>query len=228
MKQLEVNYVQGNGDCALLIFFKSHAQRPLRLQALAQYIRHQQVEGIIEVVPAVDSLMLVFDRPTEVDDDIMAAMADACQQSLAVDLTPQTHDIPVCYDSNVAPDIEAVMSYTGLSLEEVIAAHSEPIYEISFLGFLPGFAYLSGLPQSLRIPRKSAPTTQTPAGSIAIANQQCGIYALNSPGGWHVIGRTPVSLINWQSQQKLPYQPLDKIKFKPIELAQFEQQCNDD
>lgn len=227
-KPLKVNYVQHNGDCALLVFFKPHQHQPLRLQALAQYIRQEQVDGIVDVVPAVDSLMLVFDRPTEADDNIMAAVAEACRLSAAVDLKPQTHEISVCYDPEVAPDIKAVMSHTGLSLQDIITTHSQPAYEISFLGFLPGFAYLSGLPQSLHIPRKSSPTTRTPAGSIAIANRQSGIYALNSPGGWHVIGRTPDSLVDWQSQQKMSYQPLDIIKFKPIDLAHYEHVCDDD
>jgi len=223
MKPLEVNYVQANGDCALLIFFKLHPNQPMRLQSLAHYIRQQLVDGIVDVVPAVDSLMLVFDRPITVDDEMMAAIHEACEQSATMDLNSQSHEIPVCYHPDVAPDLTAVMRQTGLALEEIIALHSQPSYGISFLGFLPGFAYLSGLAKSLQIPRKSVPSAQTPAGSVAIANQQCGLYALNSPAGWHVIGRTPVSLINWQHPQTMRYQALDTIKFKPIDLAQFEQ-----
>lgn len=223
MKPLKIHYVQSNGDCALLVFFKPHPQQALRLQSLAHYVRQQPFEDMVDVVPAANSLMLVLDRPVTINDDIVAVIEDACVQSSALTYKPQVHEIPVCYHPKVAPDLKAVMAHTGLGLDDIVAIHSQPRYRVSFLGFLPGFAYLSGLPEALQIQRKSAPSRHTPAGSVAIANQQTGLYALNSPAGWHVIGQTPMVLFDWQSPQVLPYQPLDEIKFKPIDLNQFKQ-----
>lgn len=223
MKSLVIQYVQPNGDCALLFYFKNHPHKARRIQALAQYIRRQKVPEIIEVVPTSDSIMLVFKEPVEVRDDLMLAINDACQKSLVSDTTPQQHTIPVCYDPKLAPDLKQVLAQTGLSLPQLITHHTQPTYVVSFLGFLPGFAYLTGLCETLHLPRKTKPSAHTPAGSIAIANDQTGMYALNSPGGWHVIGRTPMSLISWQSDQPMRCQPLDYIRFEAIEYADFKQ-----
>lgn len=228
MTPLKVSYVQANGDCAVLIFFKPHPQQTYRLQTLAHYIRQQRVEGIVDVVPALDSLMLMFDQPIRIDDRIMSAIEEACEESAGLIFEPQIHEIPVCYHPQVASDLNAVLKQTGLGLKELIASHSQVRYTVSFLGFLPGFAYLSGLPKSLHLNRKPVPGRQTPAGSVAIANRQTGLYALNSPAGWYVIGCTPVTLFDRESPHVLPYQPLDIIKFKPINLDQFEQERRND
>ncbi|KAA3639791.1 MAG: allophanate hydrolase subunit 1 [Proteobacteria bacterium] len=224
IEPLEVSYVQTNGDCALLIYVKPHPQRQQRLQALANYIRSQKVPDIIEVVPASENLMLVFRQPTDVDDDIMEAVHIACERSAKLNSSPQLHEIPVCYDPRLATDIEAVMAHTSLSLETIIKRHTATIHQVDFLGFLPGFAYLNGLHESLIIPRKSQPSPHTAPGSIAIANRQTGIYTLNSPAGWHVIGRTPLPLIDWQKQPPILYQPGDQIQFTAMEYQQFSNQ----
>ncbi|MCX7545031.1 5-oxoprolinase subunit PxpB [Marinicella gelatinilytica] len=221
MKPLQVNYVQANGDCAILIYFKRHPQFKLRLHALAKYIRAQHIFGVVEVVPAFDSLMLVFNQPSGVDDKLMVSVKEACVQSLGINVKPQLHEIPVCYHPDLAADLETVLKQTGLTLEQLITVHSEPTYTVDFLGFLPGFAYIDGLPTQLNIPRKSKTSQNTPAGSIAIANRQTGIYALDSPGGWHVIGRTPIKLIDWQTAHNIIYQPLDQIRFKAMSYDAF-------
>lgn len=221
MTPLEIHYIQANGDRALLFFFKPHADKGRRLQALAAYIRHQQVDDIVDVVPTSDSLLLVFNEPADIDDELMLAINDACAQSLDVDMTMQKHEIPVCYHPDVAPDLEDVLAQSGLTLEQLVKQHTALVYTVDFLGFLPGFAYLKGRVNPLKLPRKSKPSLNTPAGSIAIANGDTGIYALNSPGGWHVIGRTPIELIDWQSEQVIRYQPLDQIRFKAIDYDQF-------
>ncbi|MCW8869700.1 MAG: 5-oxoprolinase subunit PxpB [Proteobacteria bacterium] len=221
MKPLQVNYVQANGDYAILIYFKPHSDQISRLQALAAYIRDQAADGIIEVVPANGSLLLVFTQTVVINDQLMDAVKHACEQSLHTNLTPKLHEIPVCYHAELAPDLDDVLAHTGLTLDRLIKVHTAPTYVIDFLGFLPGFAYMNGLPERIRIARKSKPSQNTPAGSVAIANGQSGIYALNSPGGWHVIGRTPMQLINWQATHNIIYQPLDQIRFKAISYDQF-------
>lgn len=223
MKPLVIQYIQPNGDYALLFYFKPHPQKRFRLQALAKYIRSQQVDDIIDVVPTADSLMLVFEQPADIDDGLMRAINEACVQSLDIDMTPKTHDIPVCYHPELAPDLEQVLAQSNMSLQQLIDQHTAPVYQVDFLGFLPGFAYLDNHISQLNLPRKSKPSLNTPAGSIGIANGQTGIYALNSPGGWHVIGRTPIQLIDWQSAQPVLYQPLDQIRFKAITHEQFRQ-----
>jgi|SRR5690554_6817171 len=226
MKPLHVNYIQSNGDYAILIYFKQHPQQNQLIQFLAMYIRRQNIKGICEVVPAMQSLLVVFKKPlifSSVIDEIHALITDACQHSLSQSHTTELHHIKVCYDEEVAPDLISVMAYCGVTKKRLIEIHTAKCYTLAMLGFLPGFAYLDGLDSRLTVPRKAQPEQNTQAGSIAIAGNQTGLYALNSPGGWHVIGRTPMPLIQWQLENPLIYKPLDKIRFEPISLPEFKE-----
>ena len=133
----------------------------------------------------------------------------------------KTWKIPVCYDGSFALDIKHVSKKTNLSPKEIIDTHLKGIYKVNMIGFLPGFVYLSGLDKKLSIPRKKTPRKEISEGSIAIANRQTGIYNIKSPGGWNVIGKTPTSLFNKNSNPPIRLKEGDIVKFYEINIQEF-------
>ncbi|HEY4111774.1 5-oxoprolinase subunit PxpB [Puia sp.] len=131
-------------------------------------------------------------------------------------------DIPVCYDAGFAPDMQWVATQKGLSPEEVIALHTGEVYRVYMLGFLPGFPYLGKLDQRLQISRKPAPVPVA-GGGVGIAGMQTGIYSLNSPGGWQIIGRTPMSLFDRDNSPPVRLQAGDKVRFHAISAKEYRQ-----
>jgi KipI family sensor histidine kinase inhibitor len=134
---------------------------------------------------------------------------------------PRTVEIPVCYGSDFGPDIETVADTNQLTVAQVIELHSEPEYLIYMVGFTPGFPFMGGLSEKLHTPRLETPRTLVPEGSVGIANNQTGIYPVASPGGWQLIGRTPVKLFAPGRKNPFLYQAGDRIKFKPISAAEY-------
>ena len=130
--------------------------------------------------------------------------------------------IPVLYDEEVAPDLNAYCQEKKLTVKELIKKHTGNMYDIHFFGFLPGFMYLGGLDEHLAHPRKATPDKSIPAGSVAIGGQQTGIYPASSPGGWHVIGNSPITLFDAKQDPPCPFKPGDKIKFKSVTKKQYE------
>ncbi len=136
-------------------------------------------------------------------------------------INPTLWKVPVCYDLSFALDLENLAAQKKLSIEQLIDYHSKPTYTVDFLGFLPGFPYLSGLNPILNTPRLSSPRAHIEKGSVAIGGKQTGIYPVNSPGGWHIVGKTPKSFFDVSKTPPGFIQPLDKIKFYPISLEEF-------
>ena len=126
-------------------------------------------------------------------------------------------EIPVCYETKYAPDLNRLAKYCNLTTEEVIKRHTASVYWVAMMGFLPGFVYLSGLENSLHCPRKAVPDLSVPSGSIAIGGGQTGLYSLASPGGWNVIGATPTKLLSFGSDSPININPLDEIQFVAID-----------
>lgn len=135
---------------------------------------------------------------------------------------PRTVEIPVCYGGICGPDLQEVAQYTGLTADEVIAIHSGATYLVYMLGFAPGFPYLGGLPECLATPRRATPRLQIPSGSVGIAGQQTGVYPLPTPGGWQLIGRTPVRLFQPLDDPPTMLQPGDQVRFVPISWNDYE------
>lgn len=135
--------------------------------------------------------------------------------------TKKYWEIPVCYDPELGPDLEACCRRTSLDLATFIHLHTEPFYRIYFIGFLPGFLYLGGLNEKLVIPRKTTPRSKVPAGAVGIAGPQTGIYPQSSPGGWQLIGQTNVSLFDPTQHPPTPFQPGDRLKFTAISKKDF-------
>jgi len=212
-----------NGDCSLLLDFAvGPAVEPLEnIHYLARLFRKTPLPGQTQVVPAKTSLMLEFAKPIDDWDATFRKVEKICQATAEIHTQHSVHTLSVCYHPQLAPDLLSVLAATGLSLEQLIELHSRQVYTLSMLGFLPGFMYLENLDPRLVLPRKATPAVKVPAGSIAIAGEQCGVYSLTSPGGWHVIGRTPQKILDWSAHVPMQIQPLDKLRFQSISLDEF-------
>jgi len=188
--------------------------------ALASSVRRRQINGVTELVPSYTSLLVRFDPLITDFDTVSVALAQAEQdEDTTHSATGTLIGIPVCYGGVYGPDLPDVARHTGLSEAEVIRLHSERVYPIYMLGFLPGFPYLGGMDPRLSTPRLPTPRTRIPAGSVGIGGMQTGIYPMASPGGWRLIGRTPMKLFD--PDRPLPYRAGDRIRFVPVSAACF-------
>jgi KipI family sensor histidine kinase inhibitor len=188
-----------------------------RIWALADAVRGWP--HIVEVVPGMNNLTIVFD-PLSADPDVLASELLVAWHE-AVGVRPSTHEIeiPVRYGGEDGPDLQAVADHTGLSVEEVIRRHTNAEYVVFFVGFQPGFAYLGGLDTSLHMPRRAVPRLEVPAGSVGIGGAQTGIYPAASPGGWQLIGRTPSRLFDPTRDRPTLLQPGDRVRFTVLEIV---------
>ncbi|MBY5921122.1 5-oxoprolinase subunit PxpB [Ferrimonas balearica] len=183
----------------------------------------------LDAVPAYHSLTLhLASEVTEPEATVTSALEQALtaldkKEKRAEPNRSAPVELPVCYHPSLAPDLEAVARHTGLTTEEVIRRHTAPLYQVRFLGFAPGFPFLTGLDPSLATPRHRTPRIQVEAGSVGIAGEQTGIYPNASPGGWQLIGRCPLPLVDFDQRPPTRLQPGDSLRFVPITLAQFEQ-----
>lgn len=205
------------GEAALTLRLGDAASVALAARAalLADTVRRWEFGGVQEVVPAVASLTVFFD-PLVTDSAALSARlsklaAEDRAEPIAAD-AGSTHSIPVRYDG---ADLDEVAERTGLSREEVIRRHSEREYHVMALGFLPGWAYLGALDDALALPRRATPRPRIPAGAVAIAGVQTGIYPRESPGGWHLIGSTDVVLFDPERRPPVLFRPGDRVRFVP-------------
>ncbi len=226
--ELTIKDIIPNGDCSVILRFMYHTDVLSAIHLLAANFMRNPMPGLTNVVPAKDSITLVFSTSfNQLSDNSLSAIKQEVEirtasfsQSV---LKTRVHEIPVCYDARLAMNLQSTCQQLGLSLQQLIDCHSQAKYQVDMLGFLPGFAYLSGNHPQLQITRKQTPSIHVSAGSIAIADQQTGIYSLASPGGWHVIGRTPIHLLDWQQQQPMLLKPMDQVSFKAISWREYKQ-----
>ena len=211
------------GACGALAVLGSRISETTgaRVAALEQAVHRSSIAGIIETVPAFASLLVRYD-PLRTDYDGVSAALYRLAEDIEAEKVQsgRTVEIPICYGGAYGEDLPAVARHAGLSEEEVIRLHSGRTYRIYMLGFLPGFPYLGGLDERLYTPRLPSPRTRIPAGSVGIGGQQTGIYPMESPGGWQLIGRTPLRL--FVPGRPLPYAAGDLIRFVPIGPEEFE------
>ncbi len=210
------------GDSAILISFGEVIDEGIngRVQAVARAVEETNFEWLVEVVPAYSSLLVVYD-PLRVAYAEVETAIKPLLNAKAEDFEGRLVEVPVVYGGQYGPDIEFVAEHNGLTVDEVVEIHSRPVYRVHFLGFLPGFAYLGGMDERIAAPRLERPRLKVPAGSVGIAGEQTGIYPLESPGGWRLIGRTPLRLFNPSKEPPTLLQPGDRVKFVPIEESEF-------
>jgi len=215
--------IQPLGDCALLVSFPARIDPDINrsVHALRHWLLHNPAIDIIEAVPAYHSLAVYY-SPAQIRYEALAqVIRDADFSSTLLDTDTRSIELPVCYDPRVAPDIEWLAAQAKLSIDDVVALHSQAVYRVYFLGFKPGFAYLGGLHPRLHTPRKDTPRLAVPAGSVGIGGAQTGVYPQSTPGGWQLIGRTATALFSPQQDPPCLLQPGDQLRFKPISLDEF-------
>lgn len=214
-----------NSDHSILIEFDDDISEDLLryILGIADSIHNSTPTGFIELVPAYNSLLIIFEPLEFQPEQALSQIKTTIEQAKPVDASnSRTIEIPVCYDERVANDIEHVAAYCGMSVAELIEAHSSQDYTVYMLGFLPGFLYLGGLDERLHCPRRDNPRTKIEAGSVGIGGSQTGVYPIASPGGWQIIGRTPIVMLDVTKSPPAIASPLDKVRFVPISYEEFE------
>jgi inhibitor of KinA len=204
--------VQPLGDTALIAELGSRLDTALNTRAIALAAALKKRRDVRQAVAAHGTVTVQFDPDQITLEALGLAIRRLATKRPPVEEPGRLHRIPVVYDG---PDLEHVAAELRLSPEQVIALHGRPIYRVFLVGFVPGWAYLGPLPDELVLPRRAVPRTQVPAGSVAIAGQETGIYPLASPGGWHLIGRTTVRLFVPDSDPPSLFRVGDRVKFFP-------------
>ncbi|MGI4779532.1 MAG: 5-oxoprolinase subunit PxpB [Janthinobacterium lividum] len=206
------------GDAALLCELPPPATLAQQRQIWALAEEALQWAAVHEVLPGMNNLTLLYDPrlidATELEIQVLAAWPQLAVTAGSADgQAVRTIEIPVVYGGVDGPDLADVAAYTGLAPEEVVRRHSEADYVVYLLGFLPGFGFLGGLPPELATPRRAEPRAAVPARSIGIGGSQTGVYPLVSPGGWQLIGRTPLAMFDPQAAEPTLLRPGDRVRF---------------
>jgi inhibitor of KinA len=206
------------GDSSLLVQLGDEIDLAVnqKVHALAELVNISSLEGIIETVPAYSTLLVHYDSLvlsfTQVKNHVLAKLS---QLNETMSRKPSQIEVPVRYGSEYGPDLEFVASHCNLRSEEVIRIHSERIYTVFMMGFTPGYPYMGKLNDAIITPRMETPRTRVPAGAVAIAGSQTGIYPIDSPGGWRLIGHTSLKLFDPVSASPFLFSPGDQVRFIP-------------
>ena len=221
------------GDGALLIRLGERIDAAINdgAIALAAALRDACVPGVLDVAPAYASVCVRYDIGA------LASISPSPLETLGAHLQPVIEavlsadagrgadgammEIPVCYGGEYGPDLDAVAAHAGLDAATVAERHAAAEYRVAMLGFMPGFPYLLGLDASLQMPRRASPRTRVPAGSVAIGGAQTGIYPRELPGGWQLIGRTPLDLFDAARSVPALLRPGQRVRFRAIDAAEF-------
>ncbi|MEI8073813.1 MAG: 5-oxoprolinase subunit PxpB [Bacteroidota bacterium] len=198
---------------------------------LFQLLKDWQPEAVLDIIPAYHSISLIYDfikiKKLAGSNTAYSYLETKLRQMEAqltdtnALLAQRKIDIPVCYDLSVAPDLEELATSHELTVKAFIEFHIQKSYRVYMIGFMPGFAYMGTVDQRIISPRKANPRTHVPAGSVGIAGAQTGIYPFDSPGGWQIIGQTPVLLFDANKEKPTLLEPGDEVMFHPISLDEF-------
>jgi inhibitor of KinA len=223
-----------NGDHAITIRFGNtiNDQMADQVFSLFQLLKKNHISGVIDLIPAYSTLTVVYDiievRKHSDSNTASQYIQDRLQHFLntlsnTIVSTCREIEIPVCYHSSLGIDMEEIADQKNISTEEIIRLHSNNTYRVYLIGFLPGFPYMGSLDEKLLMPRKKTPKIKVLSGSIGIAGLQTGIYPFDSPGGWNIIGQTPLKLFDPSNSNPCLLQPGDHVRFIQISLEEFNQ-----
>jgi inhibitor of KinA len=213
------------GDAALLVELPPRIDPATnaRVVALGRAVRDQCGDTVRDVVVGYCSVTVYFD-PLQMDaawlESEMRALAEGLKGSSTTE--GRLIDVPVCYGADCGPDLADVAAFARGSEDEVIALHSGATYRVYLIGFVPGLPYMARVDPRLALPRRTTPRTLVPAGSVAVAAGQTTIYPSDTPGGWHLIGRTRVKPYDPSREEPFLFKPGDRVRFHPIDRAEFE------
>ncbi|HWQ29909.1 MAG TPA: 5-oxoprolinase subunit PxpB [Negativicutes bacterium] len=214
-----------SGDKGLVVEFGNEISEAVNRRVRNLYLAVQKCkpEGVLEMVPTYRSLMIQY-NPMETDMDSLRIRLSEIEESLdGIELpNPKIIEIPTIYGGAFGEDLSFVAEHNGISEDEVIKIHSSVDYRIYMLGFSPGFPYLGGMNEKIETPRLKTPRTKIPAGSVGIAGKQTGIYPMESPGGWQLIGRTPLKLYDPSRSTPVLLQAGDYLRFVPVDKSEYD------
>ncbi|HEY0153247.1 MAG TPA: 5-oxoprolinase subunit PxpB [Longimicrobium sp.] len=214
------------GDSAVQIVLGDAPDEPTRrrVAAASRRVAESHLPGLIECVPGFTSLTIHYD-PVQLPPpdagwlDSLAQLLDELEESAGDD--GRLVEIPVCYGGDFGPDLKSLASLHGLTADDVVALHAAGDYRVHLIGFVPGFPYLGGLDAKLATPRRESPRTVVPAGSVGIGGAQTGVYPVESPGGWQLIGRTPLRLFDAHRDPPALLRAGDRVRFVPVDAEAF-------
>lgn len=213
------------GDCAISIDFGQVIDPKINrhIRQIIEQIKDLQLDGIIELVPTYCALLVQYDAMVYSYSDICRILEPTLQESVmdSANELVTIVEIPTVYGGEFGPDLEFVGSHNHISEAEVVSIHSGTDYLVYMLGFIPGFTYLGGMDLRIATPRLSSPRTLIPAGSVGIAGEQTGTYPSDSPGGWQIIGRTPVTMYDMSKKQAALLRAGDYVRYVPIDENTF-------
>jgi inhibitor of KinA len=202
-----------------------------------QLLQRADIPGVIELAPAYTSVAVFFDpivviRSSDTTNGMFNELATRIRNAIAPASRrhrrraavrgPRLTEIPVCYDAEFGFDLDRVAEHTKLSQREIVDLHTTREYRVACIGFVPGFPFLAGLPKNLATPRRDVPRKEIPPGSVGIGGAQTGVYPLRSPGGWNLIGRTPLKLFDPTKDPPTLLCPGDRVRFRAITREEFE------
>lgn len=193
-----------------------------KIRQWCRLLEQTELEGIIDWLPTYTNITFYYAPDVWEYDQLvryLQHLADRLEPSAHIHV--RVHEIPVCYGGEFGPDLAEVADYHGLRAEEVIEIHTAPQYLVYMIGFAPGFPYLGGMSPAIATPRLAEPRSKIPAGSVGIAGAQTGIYPLESPGGWRIIGRTPLSLFTVEREPPSLLKAGDQVRFRPISRDEY-------
>jgi inhibitor of KinA len=214
-------------DSALVVEFGAAIDREIsdRVLGLAEILNHASLPGATEIVATFRSLCVNYDSLKTTGAELEQAIAALIKRVGTSSQIRRLWEISVCYDPAFAPDIEEVATRVGLSAAEVAALHAGTQYHVYMIGFVPGYPYMGDLPKQLRLPRRLDPRTRVPPGSLAIATSLTAVYPFESPGGWHLIGTSPVRFFDPASANGALLGPGDAVRFHSVAASEFSRIC---
>jgi inhibitor of KinA len=194
-----------------------------RVRALDYLIEQKAVPGVIETVPSYRALLVYYDPAVLGYDALCAELTTLAEQATTTTMPPAREvELPCCYEGELGPDLEAAAARLALPVDELVRLHAEAEYLVYFIGFTPGLPYMTGAPERLTIPRLDTPRVKLPAGSVAIGGSQCCVYSVESPGGFWLLGRTPVRLYDPAATEPILLRPGDHVRFRRIDRREFD------
>lgn len=194
-----------------------------RVRALEFLIEQKALPGVVETVPTYRALLVYYDPAVVGYDALCATLATLAEQASATAMPPAREvELPCCYGGELGPDLEAAARRLALSEDELVRLHAGAQYLVYFIGFTPGLPYMTGAPARLTIPRLDTPRVKVPAGSVGIGGIQCCVYSVESPGGFWLLGRTPLRLYAPAAPEPILLAPGDRVRFRRIERAEFD------
>lgn len=222
-------------ETAILVQFGNEINKSIQIKvkAFADYIDEKPFEGMIECISAFTSVTVIYDpvkvrkaygKSNQFAYEIVQSEINKILNDIVTESNGKSRivEVPVCYGGKFGPDLEYVAAYNKISIEEVVKIHSEGEYLVYMIGFAPGFPYLGGMSEKISAPRRESPRTEIPKGSVGIAGMQTGVYPISTPGGWQLIGRTPLELFRPKNRIPSLLKAGDIVKFIPISNEEYE------